>query len=369
MVSRRSFNRTALVTAAAAITMSTMERPVSAKQSGLVDFIAPAEESRHVRTWMCWPSTSYIYGRSLGYFESIQETLGRLAAAIARNEPVSLLASAEHHDLARKLCGPNVTLVDIPTDDMWARDSAPVFVRNGSRQLGLIDFNFNGWGNKQRHSNDARIASFIAERRECKYHQANIVGEGGGLEYDGEGTLMLTDSCWLNDNRNPGMDRNQIETELRTTLGVEKVIWLPGVRDHDITDGHIDGSIRFVRPGVLMTGGYPGDTSEWGRTLEESRHILSNTTDAHGRSFEMVDIPSAVDVRSTSNDFFTGYANYYVGNEAIYTPQFGDHSADQYAQATLARLYPDRTVVTLDVDRIYENGGGIHCVTQQEPVV
>lgn len=369
MVNRRVFTKAVMMTAATAITMSAMERSVSAKQSKPAAFFAPAEEFRHARTWMCWPSTSHIYGGSLGYFESVQKTLGRLAASIANNEPVSMLAGAEHHDLARILCGPNVTLVDIPTDDMWARDSGPVFTRSNDGKLGVVDFNFNGWGDKQQHSVDTRISAAIAEHRECEYYRASIVGEGGGLEYDGDGTVILTDSCWLNDNRNPGLDRDQIEAELRTALGAEKVIWLPGVRGQDITDGHIDGSIRFVRPSVLITGGFPGDTSEWGRTLEESRSILSKTTDARGRSFEMIDIPSAVDVRSAHHDFFTGYANYYVGNDAIYTPQFGDHSADQHAQAALAQLYPDRKIVVLEVDRIYESGGGIHCVTQQEPAV
>ena len=148
------------------------------------------------------------------------------------------------------------------------------------------------------------------------------MGEGGGLEYDGEGTLLLTDSCWVNDNRNPGMSRQEIEAELKSGLGVEKVIWLPGVRGQDITDGHIDGSIRVVRPGLLMTGGFPGDSSDWGLALEESRAILARETDAKGRTFTLVDVPSAVDVRSDWHDFFTGYANYYVGNGAVYTPEF-----------------------------------------------
>jgi len=367
MVNRRAFNKAVFMTAATVITMSTMERPSLAEQSKRTGFIAPAEESRHSRTWMCWPSTPHIYGGSLGYFESIQETLGRLAASIANNEPVSMLAGAEHHDLVRELCGPNVTLVNIPTDDMWARDTGPVFTKSRDGQLSAVDFNFNGWDNKQQHSVDKHVAYGIADYSECEYYRTNIIGEGGGLEYDGEGTLILTDSCWLNDNRNPGLTREQIEAELNSALGVEKIIWLPGLRGQDITDGHIDGSIRFVRPGILMTGGYPDDTSEWGRAHEESLSILSKATDARGRSFETVDIPSAVKVRSTHHDFFTGYANYYVGNDAIYTPQFGDRHADQHAQATLAQLYPDRKIIVLEVDRIYENGGGIHCVTQQEP--
>ena len=141
------------------------------------------------------------------------------------------------------------------------------------------------------------------------------------------------------------------------------------MRGQDVTDGHIDGMVRFVRPGVLMTGGPADGDSDWGRLLAESKAILSKAKDARGRSFEITDIPNAEDVRSTQEDFFPGYANYYVGNGAVYTPAFGDTKADALAVETLARLFPGRRIVALEVDRIYENGGGIHCVTQQEPAV
>lgn len=318
---------------------------------------------------MCWPSTPAIYGGSTGYFESVQETLGRLAAAIAAHEPVTMLAAARDHDLAARLCGPHVGLLDVPTDDMWARDCGPVFLRGADGGVAALDFNFNGWGGKQRHANDTLVPAAIAARRGCPHVGSALVGEGGGIEFDGEGTLILTESCWVNDNRNPGSTRDEIEAELKANLGVRKVIWLPGVRGRDITDGHIDGFVRFVRPGVLVLGGLPGDTSEWGRDLAESRAILARSTDAKGRAFTTVDIPSAVDVRSSRPDFFSGYANFYVGNGAVYTPTFGDASADRHAVDTLGRLFPGRRVVALDVDRIYENGGGIHCVTQQEPAV
>ncbi len=363
MLNRRAF----IVAAMAALAQ---RRGASGSQPRPQGYFAPAEESRHARTWMCWPSTPSVYGRSTSYFESVQETLGRLAAAIAEHEPVTMLAAQKHHALASRRCGPKVDLLDIPTDDMWARDSGPVFLRNDKDGLAVLDLNFNGWGGKQKqHRNDQRVSKALADRLGCPYFRAGVVGEGGGIEYDGEGTLILADSCWVNDNRNPGRTRADIEADLKTSLGVEKVIWLPGVRGQDITDGHIDGSVRIVRPGVLMTGGYPGDTSDWGLALAESKAILAKAKDAKGRSFEITDIPSAVDVRSTQEDFFTGYANYYVGNGAVYTPSFGDAKADARAVETLARLFPGRRIVALEVDRIYENGGGIHCVTQQEPAV
>ncbi|WP_256114720.1 agmatine deiminase family protein [Shinella lacus] len=327
----------------------------------------PAESERHARTWMAWPSTPKLYGGSGAYFESVQETLGRLAAAIAENEPVTMAAAADQHDLAARLCGPRVELVDIPTDDMWARDSAPVFVRKADGSVAAVDFHFNGWGGKQVHARDGQLAARIAEQARTERLDAGLCGEGGGLEYDGDGTLLLTESCWVNDNRNPGLERAQIERRLKAVLGVETVLWVPGVRGLDITDGHIDGSFRFVAPGIVIASSYPGDTSEWGRAHEEALAILAKARDARGRPLEIVSIPAATDVRSTSEDFLTSYANYYVGNGALYTPRFGDRKADARAADVLGRLHPGRRIVELEVDRIYENGGGIHCVTQQQP--
>jgi agmatine deiminase len=341
-------------------------------------YFVPAEGSPHTRTWMCWPSDPSVYSskrrwkaRSLAehrsYFESVQETIGRLAAAIAEHEPVTLLAEKKHHALASKLCGPKVQLLDIPTDDIWARDSGPVFLRNGKGGIAILDLNYNGWGAKTpRIQKDSRISAAIAENLACPYFKADIVGEGGAVEFDGEGTIILNESSWVNDNRNPGKTRDGIEAALKAGLGVETVIWLPGVRG-GVTDDHIDGSLRIVRPGVLIMGGRIGGMSERGRARSEAKKILSKTKDARGRSFEITHIPSAVDVRSTEEYFFTGYANYYVGNGAVFTPSFGDAKADAYAVETLGRLFPERRIVSLDVDRIYENGGGIHCVTQQQP--
>ena len=338
-----------------------------ASQPATQGYFAPGEEAPHARTWMAWPSTASIYGGSSAYYEDVQETLGRLAAAIAEHEPVTMMAGLDYHDTVRRLCGPKVDVIDIETDDMWARDNGPIFLNNRDGGKAVLDFNFNGWGGKQSHERDALISRAIATALGRPYYKAGVTGEGGGVEFDGDGTLILTDSCWVNDNRNPGLSQSDIEAELKACLGVEKVIWVPGVRGGEITDGHIDGSIRIVRPGLLMISGYPGDTSEWGQSLEESRRILKNTMDARGRSFDIVEIPHAVDVRSSHPQFFSSYANYYVGNGAVFTPQFGDTPADKRAMEGLGKLYPNRSIVALNVDRIYENGGGIHCVTQQEP--
>jgi agmatine deiminase len=313
---------------------------------------------------MCWPST-VAYDGSGAYLESVQEALGRLAAAIAVREPVTMLADAASHGIVARCCGPDVSLLDVPTDDMWARDTAPSFV-SGDSGLALIDFNFNGWGGKQQHGRDQRVAAEVATATGCRRLTTPIVGEGGGLEVDGDGTLIAAESSWVNTNRNPGASRYDIEKELKRLTGAHAVIWVPGLRDHEITDWHIDGAARFVRPGLLLVAANREDTSAYGDAQRETRAILSCARDARGRAFEIVEIEDALDPRSSQPDFYSGYTNYYLGNAALYTPQFGDRRADRSAFATLQRLFPDRQVVALDLDRIYENGGGAHCVTQQE---
>ncbi|MEM9254780.1 MAG: agmatine deiminase family protein [Pseudomonadota bacterium] len=356
---RRTFSKSVLVTGL-----------LSASQSLAGSrWMAPAEADPHTATWMSWPTSSGIYGDE-AYLESVQEHLGRLARAIARFEPVLMAAPAGAFERVRALCGSGVRPIDVPTNDMWMRDTGPVFLR--SEQGGLIatDFNFNGWGGRQApRKHDEAVAANVADYLSVPTVHTFLVGEGGGLEWDGDGTLLLTDSCWLNDNRNPGISKATMTKELRRLLGVEKVIWLPGVRDQDITDGHIDGAIRFVRPGLIMTGGYPDDDSDWGLALKESRRILAGETDARGRPFDLVDVPSATNPANGSEELFTGYANFYTANGAVFTPLFGDRVADESAVKKLADLFPDREVVALEVDRLYENGGGIHCVTQQQPAV
>ncbi|MEM8622458.1 MAG: agmatine deiminase family protein [Pseudomonadota bacterium] len=338
--------------------------------------LAPAEEAPHARTWMCWPAMKRNYqyrGRPAGYYAEVKSTIGRLAAAIARHEPVVMCASPDELAQARAACGNGVEVVPIPTDDMWARDSGPVFVVGQDGQKAGVILNFNAWGGKWHQPLDALLAGRILDHLGLPAIEAAVVGEGGGIEFDGQGTLLLTESCWVNDNRNAGRTRDEIEAELRRVLGVEQVIWLKGVAGEEETDGHIDGYVRFIRPGlVLMSGAdtadarWGGDTV-WDEDYRDAKERLRNARDAAGRRFEIVELPWATTSRSTDPRFFTSYANFYVGNGAVYSPQFGDDKADARAEETLKALFPGREVVMLEVDRIYENGGGVHCVTQQEP--
>jgi len=197
--------------------------------------------------------------------------------------------------------------------------------------------------------------------------RTDLVLEGGALEVDGEGTAIITESCVLNDNRNPGWSRSDVEQELAHLLGIRKVIWLPGIAGRDITDGHTDFYARFAGPGVVVAG-LDNDPESFDHDVTR-RHleILRGATDAAGRPLRVEVLEGPETVRVRDEDFAAGYVNFYVCNGAVIGPEFGDRRADAAAKATLERLFPGRTVVQINIDGIASGGGGIHCTTQQEP--
>ena len=194
----------------------------------------PDEAEPHARTWMAFGAHLDIWGRKL--LPVVQQDLANIAMAIARFEPVSMLVRP--NDMARAselLNGSRVELIDQMVDDFWVRDSGPVFVTNQQAQKAAVDFNFNGWGKKQKHAHDAKVAALVASRVGAPRLKTSLVLEGGGIEVDGHGTAIITESCVLNDNRNPGMSKAQFERELKRLLGLKKIIWLPGIKGKDIT--------------------------------------------------------------------------------------------------------------------------------------
>ncbi|MFZ3473918.1 agmatine deiminase family protein [Streptomyces sp. 4.24] len=323
----------------------------------------------HARTWMSWPSRSSIWGgRAL---TGVQEDIALIAKTIARHEPVVMCApDAYTAATARSWCGPAVTVItSVPTDDLWMRDIAPVFRRDGRGGLDAIGLNFNGWGNKQAHSYDADVAETIAYDNHLPFSRTEFVGEGGAIETDGDGTVMATESSLVNKNRNRGMSRAEVEDAVLRAYGADKMIWVPGIKGKDITDDHIDVTSRFIRPGVVMVQVPPADRDDvWARDAREQFSILSGATDARGRRLTVVKVEGPDTVRSKKSDFVDSYMNFHVVNGAVITAQFGDAVKDAAAKRTLAEAFPGRTVVQLDVDRLMAGGGGIHCSTMQEPL-
>ncbi|MEU8890027.1 agmatine deiminase family protein [Streptomyces sp. NPDC048442] len=338
-----------------------------------------AEWESHARTFMSWPARASVWEDDL---PSVREDIARIARAVAEYEPVVMLARPEQQTAARRACGAQVEVIPLAVDDLWARDTVPVFVEEGAegeeREEGEgggkvvgVDFHFNGWGDKQQHTDDARVGRTLLGTYGIPRVQAPLVAEGGSFETDGEGTLLVTESSLVNDNRNPGRTRDRIEKELVETLGVTKVVWLAGVRGEDITDAHVDSLVRFTAPGVvLLDRAFPSAPADsWSRSADQARSVLGSATDARGRSFEIVDLPQPdLDrIRGGGDDFVAAYANFYVANGSVFLPEFGDRKADDRARGILQEHFPKREVVQVRIDTLASGGGGIHCATHDQP--
>ncbi len=326
----------------------------------------PAEGGPHARTWMALPSPAVF----AAWAASVRDDVLGLARAIAEHEPVSLLADPSEAPAVRRLAGSGVTVVAHSVDDLWARDSGPVFVHT-ENGLAAIDFNFNGWGGKQEHTRDAGVARRVAQEAGAVHVVAPLTAEGGALEVDGEGTLLATESSLVNGNRNPGKTRGQVEEELKALLGVRKVIWLEGVSGKDVTDCHVDCLARFAGPGtvVLSRPVSRARREAFEGAYQQARDVLSQAVDARGRRLNLVELPEA-DQEKIDGDgpgLCASYANFYVANTAVFLPRFGDHEADEFAADAIGGLFPGRVVRQVAINAIATADGGIHCATQQQP--
>jgi agmatine deiminase len=319
---------------------------------------------------MAWPAREDIWGSMLA---GVRRDVASVARAIARFEPVVMVVRPHQARDAALACGKGVEIVPLVNDDLWMRDMGPEFLVNGHGGLAGLDMNFNGWGNKQAHPNDARIAREVLALLGVPRFAAPFVAEGGALEVDGQGTVMATESSVINPNRNPGKSKMRLTADICGYLGARKMIWVPGLRGHDITDDHIDGLARFVGPAEVVVD-QPADphaTNVWAVSERQALTILERSTDTAGRllkcriSRESATIPP----HENPNLFVNVYVNWYVCNGAVLIPRFGDRSADDAGRSLVADLYPGREVVQLTIDSLAEGGGGIHCATQQQPVV
>lgn len=321
----------------------------------------PAEEHRHAGTFLMWPVNRQVHP-DMVFLDILQDTIANIANAIAEFEPVIMLAAKSDHAKARKLLSAKVELWDIPTEDLWARDAGPLFAWQDD-ELVISHIQFDGWGKKQVHSHDAKVAMRVAERLGLQIIPSGLYGEAGGVEHDGHGLLIAHESSWIEAERNPGMTRNQVERKLLQAYGADRMIWSPGVQGEDITDYHIDSLARFTGPGRVLINlpDTPDDQDPFHMAALDTHDAL----EAAGLDIEVIPEPNKR--RINSIDFVASYANYYVCNGAIIAPQFGDRTTDQIAIDALHRHYPGREVVTLNVDALGEVGGGIHCATQQIP--
>lgn len=335
-------------------------RPALAANSGLH---VPPEESPHQATLMQWPVSLKVYGDRY-YLGMVQQTIVDIANAIAEFEPVIMLADASDHVGARRKLSDAVELWDIPTEDLWCRDSGPLFAAQGN-ELVVSHIQFNGWGQRQVDKRDSLIARHVADRLGIQMVPSGLIGEAGGVEHDGHGRPIAHASSWVNKNRNPNISRADIGAKLKAAYGADSIIWGEGVWGEDITDYHIDSLARFTGSGRVLINlpKKPDRYDPFHQAALETHDQLI----AAGLSVEV--IPEPVKRRVKSVDFVASYANYYACNGAIIAAQFGDAETDAIAKEALARHYPGRDIVTLNVDPLGELGGGIHCATQQMPAI
>ncbi|MFJ9850287.1 agmatine deiminase family protein [Streptomyces sp. NPDC101150] len=326
-----------------------------------------AEWDSHTRTFMSWPALESVWGDQL---PAVRADIARVARAIAEYEAVVMMARPEQQAAAQQACGSQVEAIPLMVDDLWARDTVPLFVEDSGGILG-VDLNFSGWGNKQEHRYDAQVGRTLLTKYDIPRTKAPLVAEGGSFETDGEGTLLITESSVVNKNRNPGKSRDQIEAEIKSSFGIEKVIWLAGVRGKDITDAHVDSIARFTAPGVVLVDrAFPDSPPDvWSRAADQARSVLKDTTDARGKYLEVIDLPQPdLDKITGQGDAFVStYANFYVANGAVFLPHFGDARADDRAKGILQDQFPKRDMVPVKIDTIASGGGGIHCSTHDQP--
>jgi agmatine deiminase len=314
---------------------------------------------------MAWPCREEVWGDHL---EDARAAYADVARAIARFEPVTMIADPAFAADVTLKCGSGVTCMPADLDDSWFRDSGPSFVIDGRGGLAGVDWIFNAWGRRYRpYDRDAAIAETLLERLSVPRYAAPLVAEGGGIHVDGEGTLIAVEETLINDNRNPGKDKAAVEEILKAYTGTRKVIWLTGGLQDDETDGHVDNVACFVRPGVVAV--LSTDDREDGNyaALAANRDTLRAETDAAGRPLEVVEIPQAKARWADNGERLSlSYINFYLPNGGVVLPAFDD-PADDVAYDVLESLFPDRELVQVPALDIVRGGGGIHCITQQQP--
>ncbi|TNF57172.1 MAG: agmatine deiminase family protein [Rhodobacteraceae bacterium] len=327
----------------------------------------PAEWAPHDCCWMGWPVHA-MWGRDL---DRIEAEYTAVAHAIRRFEPLKMLADPAVAPRARSRLGGDVEVIEVPMDDAWLRDSGPSFVL-GNGALAAVSWRFNGWGGANPDfAKDAMLGEFVAGQAGAPVVTSALAMEGGAIAVDGAGTLLTTDTVVFNPNRNPGITRAKAEAEFARTLGVSKVIWLPGNRHEFGTDGHVDGIACFVREGVLLFEEDLDDAGGLSATSRANLVALEGQTDAAGRRIEILRMTSAPAAGAAGKgDWGTSrsYINFYIANGGIVMPSFG-LPADDAARDAVAAAFPGREVVQVPVPVLATGGGGIHCITQQQPAV
>lgn len=336
-------------------------------------FSMPAEWEKHDAVWLAWPHDPTTFPDRV---EKAEETYTHIINAIHESEDVNLFVKNDF--MKSKVTGllekKRVSLEKIhffvfDYADVWFRDYGPIFMVNKTtRQLAMLHWIFNAWGGKYEElMKDTRIPSVINRKMNLHCFKPGIVLEGGSIDVNGRGTLLTTEQCLLNKNRNPHLGRNEIEKYLKDYLGVSNIIWLKKGIAGDDTDGHIDDIARFVNPSTILCAYEEDETDENYHILKENYEILLESKDQDGNSLNIIKLPMPGFV-GDGQSLPASYANFYIGNKVVPVPVFG-HENDKQALNIIQKVFPDRDAIGINCKDLVYGLGSIHCITQQQPSV
>lgn len=334
----------------------------------------PAEWEPHEATWISWPQ---IECNSFpGSYDRVLPTFVKMVEALAESEIVRInVSGAEQEKAVRKLllsCPlDRVEYFHIPTDEPWCRDHGPIFVkRDKSPQLAVLNFGFNAWGYKlSPFDEDNAVPPAIAKALGLPaFNFEHFILEGGSIDTNGQGTFLTTESCLLNPNRNPALDRTAIEKKLRDKLGAKKILWLGDGIEGDDTDGHVDDITRFIGPSTVITAVEEDEHDPNFEPLQQNLDRLHTMRLAGGEPLHVLTLPMPTRIMRGGQRLPASYANFYIANSVVLLPVFNEHN-DSWAVSALHEAFPSRRIVPIDCRELIWGLGAFHCLTQQQPAI
>ena len=333
-------------------------------------FYMPPEWHPHECCWMQWPTETFPSDvtPSWSHFDLDRGRIAwaNVANTISQFETLKMIVHPDDQESAISLLNNNVEILELPINDAWCRDTGAIFLLNDKHELGGVDSDFNCWGYKENFELDDKIAKFMIEKTKAKYFKNNMVLEGGSINVNGKGTMITTEQCLLNKNRNPELSKEQIEKNLNDYFGVSKIIWLKHGTDEG-TDGHVDNVACFSNSNTILTMTCSDKSDSYYDLLSENLEILKSSTDQDGNPINIIELEMSKKRLIPNDDEPSSYINFYISNNAIILPIFGDEPADENAKKILNSQFQNRQIVCLDGRDILLGGGNIHCITQQQP--
>lgn len=335
----------------------------------------PIEGHEQERIWLAWPSSGYTLGDTETEVEEARTTWAAVANAASEHEPVTVVVNPGDEAIASKYLSAQIDRLSAPLNDAWMRDIGPSFVIGDDGRLGAVNFVFNGWGGQDwaEWDKDQHIGRIVAEAAGAELIDSEMTNEGGGIQVDGTGRVVLTETVQLDPGRNPGWTKERVEAELARTIGTTSALWLPRglTADHETygTRGHSDILAAFPHPDVLLMHRQDAESHPDHAIARTNREVAERWIADAAPGVEIIDLPAPAALRSAEGWVDYSYINHVVINGAVIACAFGEQAADERAQAILREVYPGREIVGIDARPLFARGGGIHCITQQQPKV